>query len=223
MLSINRLVIGALIALAGGASVAADAHFQSAIIPPDVVSHMSNASAPSGVSVRRWFDPVLQNKKYRRVIIDPVVYLPGRPVASEQLSDSVIDHLPVALTNVLKRGIGKSLSVTRQPGPGTLHFRAAIVDISAETESFKAKELLPIRLIFSAYEAAAGNRAKEPVVELHWTLHDSVSGKLLAAGIRKGVGDAINPDTPKITIDMLKPVIDAWAGDATDGFAQFLH
>lgn len=211
--------------LAGVSSVcvAADVPIQSSLIPADVVSQMTTASAPSGVSVRRWFDPALAKKKYRHVMINQVIYLPARPAASAQLSDSVIDYLPVALTDVLKFGIGQTMSVTTRPGPGTLSFRAAIVGVSAETESFKAKELLPIRLVFSAVEAATGTRANEPVVELHWSLRDSKSNKLLAAGIRKGVGDAIKQDTPAVTIDMLKPVIDAWVGDATDGFANLLH
>lgn len=155
MTYLYRAMFGALIGLVWGACVAADVSIQSEIIPPEVMGRMADATAPSGVSVRRWFDPVLENTKYRHVIIDRVVYYPRRPIASRQLGDAVIDHLPV--------------------------------------------------------------------VELHWALHDSATNRLLAAGVRKGVGDAIRKDAPEITIDMLKPVIDAWAGDATDGFARILR
>lgn len=219
----HRSMFGALIGLAWGSCIAADVALQSEIIPPQVMGRMADAKAPSGVSVRRWFDPVLENTKYRHVIIDRVVYYPRRPIASEQLGDAVIDHLPVALTAVLKFSIGKSFSITSKAGPDTLRFRTAIVGVRAETERAGVDELLPILLLFAPFDAIAEAREKEPVVELHWSLHDSASDRLLAAGIRKGVGDAIPKDAPTITTDMLKPVIDAWVGDATDGLAKILY
>jgi hypothetical protein len=216
-------MLGALIGLAWGACVAADVALQPEIIPPEVMGHMADATAPSGVSVRRWFDPALENKQYRHVIIERVVYYPRRPIASEQLGDAVIDHLPVALTAVLKFGIGKSFSITSKAGPDTLRFRTAIVGVRAETESAGVDQLLPILLLFAPFDEIAGARGKEPVVELHWALHDSSSNRLLAAGIRKGVGDAIKKDAPTITTNMLKPVIDAWAADAIAGFGNILR
>lgn len=220
---LHRSILVALIGVVCGACVAAELALQSEIIPPEVMVRMADATAPSGVSVRRWFDPVLENTKYRHVIIDQVVYYPRRPIASEQLDDAVIDHLPVALSAVLRFGIGKSFSITSKAGPDTLRFRTAIVGVRAETESAGEDELLPILLLFAPFDAVAGARGKEPVVELHWALHDSSSNRLLAAGIRKGVGDSIKKDAPTITIEMLKPVIDDWVGDATDGFAKILR
>lgn len=218
-----RAIFCTLIGLACEACIAADVALQSGIISPQVMGRMADATAPSGVSVRRWFDPVLENTKYRRVIIDRVFYYPRRPIASEQLGDAVIDHLPVALTAVLKFSIGKSFSITSKAGPDTLRFRTTIVGVRAETERAGVDELLPIILLFAPFDAMAGARGKEPVVELHWSLHDSESDRLLAAGIRKGIGNAIQKDAPTITNDMLKPVIDAWVGDATDGLAKILY
>ncbi len=192
--------------------------------PIDAVTRerLVTQTSPSGVTIQRWHDPELNPQDYFYVIIDPVRYFPANPQPNGHVSRQLLAKLPKAITQLLKSEIGKRMPLADRPAPRTLRFSAAITAVAAENQGLQARELIPIALIFSAFKLAAGTRAKEAVIAFEWTLRDARTGKLLAAGSRKGIGEILPEGDAPITLEHLRPAIDTWATDAKEGFTQFI-
>lgn len=212
----------ALLCLAVSLSAAAgEVKKNSGYLGEEVYASFEKVSSASGTTVLRWHDPALNTKDYHQVILRPVRYFPDNPAPNDEVSAQLLEALPLETDAALGNEIGKRVPIVTKAEAGTLLFSAAITAVAAETERFKARELLPIALVFSAAKYAVGARPKEAVVQFEWELRDAQTRQLLAAGMRKGIGEVVKAKDGQLAISHLRPVIQAWAGDAGSAFQAF--
>lgn len=201
-----------------GAAQAQDAPERSGFLSDETYALLEKDKSPAGLAVQRWHVTDLDPGRYRQVMVQPVVFYPANPVPSERVGLDLLAELPRQTTDALVRAVARALPVVNQPGEGTLLLRAAITAVAADTQRFRARELLPIALIVSAAKYAAGSRPLEASIQFEWELWDVEANRLLAAGVRKGFGDKMDAETGKMTLKHLQPAIKTWAEDAYVGF-----
>ena len=192
----------------------------SGYLPADIYARMEDVTTPNGVKVKRWHDPALNPRIYDAVLVEKVSFYPEKPEPNDKISASLLNDLSEEMTSELRTVISRNLAVVGYAKEGTLKFRSAITAVSTRTESFKARELLPIALIYSAFEFASGSRPDEAVIHFEWELRDGTTDRLLAAGTREGLGNVIKEKDGRISIEHLRPAIKAWGEDAKAAFGN---
>lgn len=130
-------------------------------------------------------------------------------VISAQTPQAITRYYDTALQSEL----GKHLQLVSAPGPNTYIVRPAITAVSTSTEGLKPYEVVPIALLASAVNTAAGGRDQNVEIATEAAFLDGASNKVLAQVVRKGAGKPLENDKTQLTLDDVKPVLDGWAND----------
>ncbi|MBA1245232.1 DUF3313 domain-containing protein [Pseudomonas japonica] len=180
-------------------------------------SHLKEAKSATGVSVTRWIDPQAKVADYNSVYVEPSQLYP-KPQPTAQISLATLQGITQYYDQALKRELGASLPVVAAPGPGTLVVRPAITGVSSKTEGFQPYEVLPIALVASAVNTAAGGRDQTTTVATEVVFLDGGTNKVVAQVVRKGTGKNLENSKAAMTVEDAKPVLDGWAKDVRLSF-----
>lgn len=213
----NTLMCCTLLVLAGCATSRVDPSQYSGFLKD--YSRLKPAESASGAPVMRWIDPDLKPGQYTRVYIEPSQFYP-KPQPTAVISAQTLQSITRYFDAALKRELGKDLTLAQGPGPGTIIVRPAITAVSTHNEGLKPYEVVPIALVAAAVNTASGGRDQSVDIATEAAFLDADSNKVLAQVVRKGAGKPLENDQTRLTLDDVKPVLDAWANDMRLSFEK---
>jgi hypothetical protein len=136
----------------------------------------------------RWVDPAAEFSRYQAVIVDSVTLWSGPELAklSDEEKRALTDHAYTALVTALS----KSFRIATAPGHDTLRVRAAITEAtgSAVAPDVVSTVIPQVRLISTLIGRGADTAATVGEATGEFELTDSVTGRVLAAGVDRRVG-----------------------------------
>jgi hypothetical protein len=176
-------------------------------------SKMQEVKSPSGVPVKRWIAPGVSVGQYEAIVLDKSVFYPA-PQPTDQLSMITLNRISDYLDEALRRELGGVIRLASEPGPKTLRLRPAITAAAALNEGLKAYQLIPV-----AFVLTRGQTTKKAALAVEYEFIDTESGNVVAAGMRLGEGAELKSMKDTLTLEQMKPAIDAWAKDARTFFA----
>jgi hypothetical protein len=143
--------------------------------------------------------------KYQKVYLEPIVVYPVDQV-NVDIAVKATQHLAKGVQKILDK---KGLSA-EEKGPGVLQLSAAITSTSKQKVGMKARNFIPVALVFKAGQAATGNVATYIEVSMEAELIDSETGERLLATVQRGVADTKKTSGDKFTYEDVIPVLDKW-------------
>lgn len=168
---------------------------------------LKDAESPSGLKVKRWIAPEMKAGSYEMVLLEPNVFFP-QPKSTEQVSEQTLKDINAYFDEAVRRELGGLFQFAKEPGPKTLRLRTAITSVAAKDMGLKPYQLLPI-----AFIVTAGKTSKQAALAAEYEVQDTDTGKVVALGMREGLGVELKSATEKLTLVHVKPAIDAWAKD----------
>lgn len=213
----NTLLCCTLLVLVGCASSRVDPSQYSGFLKD--YSRLKPAESATGAPVMRWIDPDIRPGQYSRVYIEPSQFYP-KPQPTAVISAQTLQSITRYFDAALKRELGKDLALAQGPGPGTIIVRPAITAVSTHNEGLKPYEVVPIALVAAAVNTASGGRDQSVDIATEAAFLDADSNRVLAQVVRKGVGKPLENDKTQLTLDDVKPVLDAWATDMRLSFEK---
>jgi hypothetical protein len=170
-------------------------------------SKLKEADSPSGLKVKRWIAPEMKAGAYETILLEPNVFFPA-PKSTEQVSEQTLKEINAYFDEAVRRELTGLFQFAKEPGPKTLRMKTAITSVAAKDMGLKPYQLLPI-----AFIATGGKTTKQASIAAEFEVQDTDTGKVVALGMREGVGVELKSATEKLTLAQVKPVIDAWAKD----------
>lgn len=135
-----------------------------------------------------WAKPDAAFSGYRSVLIDSVSV--WRTESTSEVSEEDQQRLAHQLYAALHDELGKSFSIAKAPGPGTLRLRAAITEArGARVVGNAVTTVLPqFRLLSTAAGLATHTQVFVGKAAIEVELRDSLTSELLAAGVDERAG-----------------------------------
>jgi len=201
-------VVGLGLAISGCASKTANVKEYSGFLGN--YSLLKEQNSIDGVLVLGWSNPTMANRKYTKVMIDPVVIYPA-PKPTSQIRPEVLTKILIYLNKKMRDEAGKTHELVSAPGRDVLRIRAAITGVKTTTEALAVYEYIPLALVLSAATTATGLRAQDVEILLEAEATDSLSGELLGAAVRKGIGTDVSNSSEQVEVENVRAVLDEWA------------
>ncbi|WP_290582166.1 DUF3313 domain-containing protein [Ketobacter sp.] len=175
-------------------------------------SDMQKVEASDGSDVMRWITPTLKTGQYKKMIVEPVSFFPA-PRTSDQVKLETLHEISDYMTASLKRELGREFEITDKSGPDTLHVQIAITGVETPIQGLQSYEVVPIALIYAGASTALGARDTVAVVYVEGMMTDSVTGELVAKGVRQGVAESLRDNKEQLDVDKVKKLLDGWAAE----------
>jgi uncharacterized protein DUF3313 len=153
----------------------------------------------------RWISDEAKSGGYNKVMFDKTVIYP------QSVSTLFLEDVAAIFDHALRKSFTDSVEVVTQPGPGVLRIKPAITGLTSETEGVKTYEFIPVAAIYNGFKAAMGWRSKVTQVFLEADVVDSVSGKSVAAVVRKGTNEQLTQE--EVTLSDVRPIVREWASE----------
>lgn len=153
----------------------------------------------------RWISDEAKSGGYNKVMLDKTVVYP------QSISTLFLEDVAAIFDHALRKSFTDSVEVVTQPGPGVLRIRPAITGLTSETEGVKTYEFIPVAAIYNGFKAAMGWRSKVTQVFLEADVVDSISGKSIAAVVRKGTNEQLTQE--EVTLSDVRPIVKEWASE----------
>ena len=172
---------------------------------------------------RIWKSPKLTPDNYNAVKVDPIVFYP-EPRPSEKVSTETLSQILAYSNDLLKRTLGKQVTIVDRPGPGVAHLRIAITSVVAKEEGLAPYQYVPLAFLATmASRAASGTPEKAHLIIEH-EVRDSLTGELLGMKVRVGTGERLAKigEQKVITLETVKPLLDELAEHAFEEAPKYI-
>lgn len=171
---------------------------------------LKEVKTEKGLEFLRWISPDIKPGEYTRVYQHDIAFYPR--LTPEQLAgrDTLI-QIGDYFNEAIKRELAQNGILATGPGPGVAETHLAITGVYISDEGMKAYEIVPVAAVIGLGQAAMGRRDQIVQLVVEGKLTDSESGTLLATAVYKGLGKNLKNDKTQLTLDDVKPVLDAWA------------
>lgn len=173
----------------------------------DRYSMLKDAKAPPGQKVRRWIAPEIKAGAYEFILIEPNTFFP-QPRGTEQVSEQTLKDINAYFDEAARRELTGLFKFATKPGPKTLRLKTAITAVAVKEMALESYQLVPI-----AFLATGGKTSRQAALAAEYEVQDAETGKVVAIGMREGVGFELKSATGKLNPVDVKPVIDIWAKD----------
>lgn len=186
--------------------------------PPGVSDTLQDYSVPGdhrvapGQSVLARVDPALMAGRYKQVYIEPSRFYPA-PTPSERITPSTLINISGYYDAVLRRELGRVMTVVERPAPDTLVVRPAITRIAVSTQGLRFYEWLPVTLVAAGVSTVTGLRDQDSEIATQVSLEAGTSGRIVAQMISSGTGTPLDNDRQVLTAHNVRRVLDGWAND----------
>lgn len=176
----------------------------------DNYDDLKKVEAQNGLEFLRWISPDVKAGSYSKVYPQSIGFYPK--LKPEQLaSRDTLIQIADYYSDAIKRELAADGVLATAPGPGIAETQLAITGVYISTEGMKAYEVVPVAAVLALGETAMGARDQIVQLVVEGKMTDSQTGKLLASAVYKGVGKDLKNDKTQLTLDDVKPVLDAWA------------
>lgn len=212
MIKASALLLAALLLGCSSQSVEPQAQAHSGFLG-DYYAQLRPAISVSGQPVMRWISPTLQRGSYKKVMISPSQFYP-EPKTSDKLYTETLDQILSYFDTDLYQDVSAVMPVVTTASPQTLKLRVAITAVSAQVQGLKPYEVIPVALLAAGAAYATGERDESVSMSVEYEVTDSVTGEVVAVGMREGFGKPLARKSDTVTLDELAPVLDTWSDDA---------
>jgi hypothetical protein len=178
-------------------------------------SKLKEVKDAAGDKVMRYVNPKLKPGAYQSVLLDPTQYYPA-PKATAQVPASTLTAVSNYVDKEMRAKLLSKLSIASEPGPGVLRLRLAITAEGSKTPNLKPYQYIPFAFI--ATEVIG--RGKVATIKIEAELVDSVSGELMGAAVRDGVGAKLANDKAVLELKDLQPLLDKWIATSSTFIAD---
>jgi hypothetical protein len=180
-------------------------------------SALSETKDSTGDKVMRYVNPKFTSSGYQAVIIDPVQYYPA-PKPSDQVTTGTLTEISNYVNKGLSEKLGSKITLATEPALGVARMRTAITAVAANSAGLKPRDLVPIGFIISSVKG----RDKEAAIQIEVEIVDSVTGELLGASVRKGVGAKLAGKDASLSLKDVQPLLDKWINTGSSFVAERL-
>jgi len=187
----RRAVVGlALAAVATGCAVTQQAPVTNQNYCPFLGNSVCSQLTPTNNEKQvdlRYINPNAQWTQYNKVLIEPVTFWGGD---STQLSAADQRTLTNYFYQALEQQLSTKFQVVNQPGPGVMAIQVALIDATTATPGLRSISVIEphVRLVATLKYMATGSFPFVGSAEADAKITDSVTGKVLAAGVSKRLG-----------------------------------
>ncbi len=199
-----NMACSAALLLCAGTAMAADSGFL-----PDY-ARLQQVKDLNGKPIRQWTSPKLTKANYQKILIEKVTFYP-EPKGSDQVSDKTLSDIQQYMDSQLRTvGLARIPQVT-EAGPGVLRVKVAITAVDTSATGLKPWQIIPVALVIQGAKAATGNRPENSNLAVEAIVTDSVTNEPLGMSVREAHGETLPNSRAQLTLDTVKPRIDAWA------------
>jgi hypothetical protein len=156
----------------------------------------------------RYISSDLKARGYNKVILDPVSYYPA-PHETDAVSKDILSKISNYFNDAFSQAAYSTVDLVTKPGENTLRIKMAITGVNIEDSKLAAYQYIPIAFLVTA--ASGGLSEMTVKFQVEAEVVDSLTGEVLAAAVKSGVGEKLVNDKTALTLDNLKPLIDSWA------------
>lgn len=178
-------------------------------------SALSEVKDAAGDKVMRYVNPKLTSADYQAVIIDPVQFYPT-PKPTEQVTASTLTEISNYVDKGLNENLGSKVTLAKEPAAGVARVRTAITAVAANSAGLKPRDFVPIGFLISSVKG----RDKEAAIQIEVEIVDSITGELLGAAVRKGVGAKLAGKDAKLSLKDVQPLLDKWIDTGSSFVAE---
>jgi hypothetical protein len=159
-----------------------------------------------------WIDPAADFKKYKKIMLDEVVFYLKKDGESQAVHPEDIKELTDAFHKAFVEKLGKDYPLVSTPGPDVLRVRVAIVDIESSNRALDTiTTVLPVGIAVSLVKSGAGGGGTGVGrASMEFELIDSQTNQVLAMGKDTEIGSKLN----------MEAKVDEW-GHAKAAFAHW--
>ena len=178
----------------------------------------------AGKTIRGWVSPKFTPANYNAVLVDPIVFYP-EPKPSERVSTEALQQMLAYSNDLLRKTLGTRFKLADGAGPGVVRIRVAFAGVAAKGEGLKPYQYIPLAFIATmAKQAAQGGAPQRAFIVAETEATDSTTGELLGMRVRVGTGEQLKQfgDKDPITLERVKPILDAMAGQAFPELGKFV-
>lgn len=192
--------------LAPGAAIAADNVAQSGFLSD--YAKLKPVEGREGVL--RFVDTSIDLRSYGKVYIDPVQVVVSTENGYKGVQPDVLKRMADSFKDSFVKALTPGYQIVPAPGPDVLSIRLAITGIQPVSPPLGVTDFIPIKAIFNAGRAAAGDAPKVAELSAEIEVLDG-KGRQAAAVVatRKAEKNLSQKDT--ITWNDLTPIVDAWS------------
>jgi len=156
----------------------------------------------------RFISSHIKEGKYNKVMFDPVSYYPA-PQKTDMISKEVLSKISNYFNQSFSQTPFTNVEVVNQAGMNTLRIKMAITGVNIEDAELAAYQYVPIAFLLNA--ASGGMSEMDVKFQIEAEVVDSLTGEIMAAAVKSGVGERLKNDKTSLTLKHLKPLIDSWA------------
>ncbi len=165
--------------------------------------------------VKRYISDEIKSGNYNKLSIDPVIYFPETK-PNENISQEILNDVAAYTTNILVDSATKADAYTEQGDAQTLHFKAAITELSIVDKKLSALQYIPIAFVVTAASGKLNDMTVKFTLEIEI---EDANGKSLGRIMKTGFGEALDNKEAKLTMNEIQPLLDNWQG-TMDGLLQ---
>jgi len=162
--------------------------------------------------LRRFISKELKAREYNKLMLDPISFYPA-PQVTETVSQKALTEISSYFNNTLAKAVDTKLNLVDQPGKDTLRIKMAITGVKVVDKELEVYQYIPIAFVLNAAKGGLSDMVVNFQIEAE--VVDSLTGELLGAAVKIGVGGTLKNDGTSLTLAELKPLIDNWTKTMT--------
>ncbi|NQZ82709.1 MAG: DUF3313 domain-containing protein [Colwellia sp.] len=156
----------------------------------------------------RYISSQVKEGKYTKVMFDPVSYYPA-PQKTDMISKEVLSKISNYFNQKFSETAFTNVELVNNAGMNTLRIKMAITGVNIEDSELSAYQYIPLAFLINA--ASGGMSEMDVKFQIEAEVVDSLTGEVLAAAVKRGVGERLKDDKTSLSLKHLKPLIDNWA------------
>lgn len=155
-----------------------------------------------------YFNPKLDLRKYRDLIIEPTVVYDGPDARFEDVDPADKDKFAGIVDEGLRTELAKGFTIVSRPDPGTARIRVTVLGVDNTTGGVATvTRVTPFGFALNAVKSMADKPGSFTGSVLYAVeLNDGVTGELQVAAVRRESPDALDVGATLSTTDTVKSV-----------------
>lgn len=171
-------------------------------------SILKKVQSPDGSSLHRFISQEMKTRGYNKLLLDPVSFYPTPPITDTQ-TKSTLSSISRYFNSRFRSAMAEKIIVVNEPGEQTLRMKMAITGVKITEKDLSGYQYLPVVMLSNVITGGISEAVVRVQIEVE--VVDSLSGELMAAAIKSGVGETLKDKKAMLTLAKVKPLIDSWA------------
>ena len=199
---------------------------RSGFLPDSDYSKLKKQPAPGGGDRYVYVSDTFEPYNYGALIVEHLQFYP-EPQPSDHVTLETLNQIRSYADLAVRTKLGQKVKLVDQAGPGVARLRLGITAVGEKQRPLKPYQYVPVALVITGGVALAqGGRPHDATIAFESELTNSVSKQPLLVVVRGGTGERVQSneqDQHVVTLDDLKPLIDAWTDAAAVEVTNYIQ